>query len=368
MTAPRWLSLLLFPFLLVLLIACAPVETTETDDQGITPIVPPTRVPPRPTSTATVAPTTAAAETPQPTPVSVSCQEAAPSAVSSRDSTPVASGTASTTQDEVNPRLVSPRSVEPPDPQLPIPSTTDLVLEGQLRLLLGENEAGYAIYALDLDSGRSVSINEDHVFYAASIFKAWVMYEVFHQESLGLFDMDAELVMTPYYDAFGLGPRATVLCQRLTVMEAMEAMMSVSDNAAAVLLQDLVGAWNINSSLEALGITASHLTTDELTVTAQDMGLLLQFIASGKAVDRESSELMASLMMSETFDNGLDAGVPAEASVAHKTGNWPDARHDIGIVFAPNSTYVIAILSDNREGSYGMIEAISAAIYESFNR
>ena len=251
---------------------------------------------------------------------------------------------------------------------MPIASRTDLLLEGELRLILGENEPGYAIYALDLESGRSVSINDDHVFYAASIFKTWVMFEVFHQASLGLFDMDDELVLTPYYDAFGLGPRATALCERLTVLEAMEAMMSVSDNAAAVLLQDLVGAPNINSSLEALGLTTSRLNTVDIPLTAKDMGLLLQFIASGKAVDREASELMASLLLSETFDNGLDAGVPAEASVAHKTGNWPNARHDAGIVFAPNSTYVVAILSDNREGSFGTIQTISAAIYDAFNR
>jgi beta-lactamase class A len=194
------------------------------------------------------------------------------------------------------------------------------------------------------------------------------MYEIYHQESLGLLHLDDELVMTPYYDAFGLGPRATELCQHLTVEEAMEAMMSVSDNSAAVLLQDLVGSPNINNSLAALGLTDSRLTTEDIPITAQDMALLLEFIASGQGVSREASESMAALMESETFDNGLAAGVPADALVAHKTGNWPNARHDVGIVFGPKSTYVIVILSDNRSGSYDMTKTISSLVYEAFNK
>jgi beta-lactamase class A len=193
------------------------------------------------------------------------------------------------------------------------------------------------------------------------------MYEVFHQESLGLLKLSDELVMTPYYDAFGLGPRATELCQHLTVEEAMEAMMSVSDNAAAVLLQDLVGAPNINDSLAALGLTDSRLTTEDIPITAQDMALLLEYIAGGEAVSRDASEQMASLMGTETFDNGLEAGLPPGVVAAHKTGNWPNARHDTGIVFGPKSTYVIVILSDNREGSYAMMKAISSMVYEAFN-
>jgi beta-lactamase class A len=268
----------------------------------------------------------------------------------------------------VSPRLASPGDVPRPRALVPIATRADLSLDAQLRLILGADLEGYAVVAVDLETGRSVSINEELVFYAASVFKTWVMYEVFHQESLGLFDLEDELLLTPYYDAFGLGPRATQLCQQLTILEAMGAMMSISDNAAAVLLQDLVGAPNINGSLEALGLTQSRLTPEDIPITAKDMARLLELIGTGKAVNRQASQVMASLMLAEGFDNGLRSSLPREASVAHKTGNWPNARHDAGIVFAPQTTYVVAILSDNREGSLATIKAIASAIYESFNR
>jgi beta-lactamase class A len=108
--------------------------------------------------------------------------------------------------------------------------------------LLGPAAASTAVVIKDLQSGQGVSINPERIFYPASLFKLFVMYEVFHQESLGLLKMSKELHMTPYYDSFGLGPRRTRLCQDLTVSEALQAMMATSDNAAAVLLQDLVGS------------------------------------------------------------------------------------------------------------------------------
>lgn len=357
--------------LVALVLSSAACVAMEPGTNGVTPIVIPTRVPPEATATMTAS-VTRTPESQSVAPAGCAAPSGSgsvvPTASSSRSSTPEASATPSAASTPVSERLVSPRDVPPPSSLQPIATRTDLILENQVRTLLGANLDGYAVAAIDLSTGRSVSVNTASVFYSASVFKVWVMYEVFHQESLGLFSLSDELVMTPYYDAFGLGPRATELCQRLTVLEAMEAMMSISDNAAAVLLQDLVGAPNINSSLEALGLTDSRLNTEDIPITAQDMALLLEYIASGKAVSREASEVMASLMTMETFDNGLDAGVPSVAVAAHKTGNWPNARHDVGIVFGPRSTYVIAILSDNREGSYGMIEAISTLVYEAFNR
>jgi beta-lactamase class A len=366
-------SLYLLTFILIFFASACVFEAVEQPEgQGITPIVPATRAPSTPTAQA--APPTASATseaTPSSTPATaVSCDStsgggsAVPTASSSRSTTPEAIPTPAVSYD----RLVAPRNVPVPEAPQPMLTRTDLVLENQVRLLLGADIDGYAVVALDLNTGRSVSINPASVFYSASVFKVWVMYEVLYQESLGLLDLNDELVMTPYYDSFGLGPRATTLCEHLTVLEAMEAMMSISDNAAAVLLQDLVGAPNINDTLAAIGLTGSALTPEDITLTAQDMALLLQFIGSGKLIDRQSSEVMASLMQLETFDNGLDAGVPAEATVAHKTGNWPTARHDVGIVFSPKSTYVIVILSDNRSGSYDMTKAISSLIYEAFNK
>ena len=159
------------------------------------------------------------------------------------------------------------------------------------------------------------------------------MYEVFHQRALGLLSFDERLLVTPYYVGFDLGTLRVEVCQTLSISEALGYMMSISDNTSAVLLQDRVGAGNINRSLEALGLTTTRLLSDDLPTTAADMAVLMEMIARGKAVDAEASQEMVNLLASEEIDNGLRAGVPEGTLVAHKTGNWSNATHDAGIVY-----------------------------------
>ena len=231
--------------------------------------------------------------------------------------------------------------------------------------ILGDDAGSYAFIIKDLETGRGAEHNVDHVFYAASIFKLFVMYEVFNQQSQNRVSWDGELVVTPYYDSFGLSPRRTQLCQQLTVAEAMNLMLSISDNTAAVLLQDLVGSGSVNSSLQTLGIETSGLFEDGLPLTAADVALLLEAISRGVTVSHDASTDMLLLMTREELDNGLEAGIPGDANVivAHKTGNWSDATHDVGIVFAPFGTYLFVALSD-RDHETRLIKALSTAAYE----
>ena len=265
-----------------------------------------------------------------------------------------------------NPRLVAPAGLEPPATYTPKPSIVALELETELRSLLGNDVDDFAVIAKDLQTGVSAEINGDSLFYAASIFKVFVMFEVFHQESLGLLSFSDSLVISPYYESFGLGPRSTQLCQELSVAQALQATMSISDNATAVLLQDLVGAGNVNNSLAVLGLTESRLETDDLPLAAHDIALLLEIIGSGQAVSPDASAAMIDLLRMEQVDNGLRAGVPIEIDVAHKTGIWPKARHDVGLVFAPSKTYLVVILSI--DGDVALIRQLSEVIYAFFTR
>jgi beta-lactamase class A len=74
---------------------------------------------------------------------------------------------------------------------------------------------------------------------------------------------------------------------------------------------------------------------------------------------------MLSLLQQEWFDDGIPAGVPAEAVVAHKTGSYTDATHDVGLVWGPAGPYVIAVLTD-RSYDWTAIRDISRAVWEYF--
>ena len=264
---------------------------------------------------------------------------------------------------EPSERITSPGPVATPSSYEPLPLQEDAALEARLREALGDEVDSYGVVVKSLDDGRGALINPDKVFYAASLFKVSVMYEVFRQRALGLLSFDERLLVTPYYAGFDLGTLRVDVCQTLSISEALGYMMSISDNTSAVLLQDRVGAGNINRSLEALGLTTTRLLPDDLPTTAADMALLLEMIARGKALDAEASQEMVNLLASEEIDNGLRAGVPEGTLVAHKTGNWSNATHDAGIVYSPGTTYVIAILSEKPYETV-LTAKLSAAVFE----
>ena len=249
-----------------------------------------------------------------------------------------------------------------------LPFEEDRELQEKLLEILGEDAGRYAFVIKDVATGRGAVHNPEQVHYAASLFKLFVMFELFHQQDLGLLDLSDEVLMTPYYDAFGLmALRATQVCQLLPVEDVIAAMMAISDNAAAVLLQDLAGAGNINRSIAALGLKDSGLFPDALPVTATDLALLLEAIARGRAISPSASEEMVHLMLREGIDNGLGAGVPRGVAVAHKTGNWDNATHEAGIVFAPKGPYVFVVLSEAAHET-SIIKALSQAAYAHFEK
>jgi len=245
----------------------------------------------------------------------------------------------------------------PPSPR------TDAALERLIRDRLGSDAPHYAVVVEDLRDGRRAAVDPDRVFYAASLFKLEVMYEVFHQHAAGLLDFDEEYVASDYYSGFDLGPHLIAPCERASVRRLLGAMMSVSDNVAAVMLQDRAGAGNINNAMAALGLTQTRLTEDgSLPATAGDLARLVEAIALGEAGAAATSDML-DLMVTEELGDRIPAKLPAGTRVAHKTGNFDGATHDAGIVYGKKGTYVMVLMSDiGFEANAGSVEADIAKI------
>ncbi|MPZ50261.1 MAG: hypothetical protein GEU75_13355 [Dehalococcoidia bacterium] len=250
----------------------------------------------------------------------------------------------------------------------PSPFRPDGELQPLLETILGNEAGSYGVYVKNLDDGRGASVNANAAFRAASIFKLFVMWETFRQQSFGLVDFDDLMEMTAYHKEFELGTNAVQVGELVTVRDALSLMMSISDTPTAVLLQDSIGFTNVNAALEALGIFDSGLFyPGDSLATARDLGVLLEVIAEGGLLPEASHEAMIELLLSEQTDNGLRVGVPLSVGVAHKTGLLERARHEAGIVFAPKGTYVIAVLWD-RESDTNLIEVIAAAVFAHYDQ
>ena len=150
-----------------------------------------------------------------------------------------------------------------------------------------------------------------------------------------------------------------------TVADALKPMIIVSDTPTAVLIQDTVNPVRAQETLDSLGATDMSLLTTDLPTTARDMSLLMKGVASSYGVTAESRREMLALLLQETIRDGIPAGLPANAAVAHKSGNYTEATHDVALVWGPAGPYVIAVLSDRYFDSRPIAE-VSRAVWDYF--
>ncbi len=281
--------------------------------------------------------------------------------------TPRSTGSPSATPSRTPTRVRIPvtGSVPPSAPYNPLPLAVDAELERSLRDYLGAGVDDYGIAIKHLSDGRGVEINPRREFYAASLFKLEVLYEVYKQRALGILSFDEKLTISPEDAEFDLNTLKWPVGTAVSVRDLVEAMITVSDNTSAMMLYHRVGARNIDQDNRAMGLLDSEILSETLTTSAHDMALLLEIMGRGQAVNRQASDEMIALLSRQRINNRLPALLPAGTRVAHKTGDWDNATHDVGIVYAPPGPYVIALLS-GKPANGAALAKLSILVYEHF--
>lgn len=102
--------------------------------------------------------------------------------------------------------------------------------------------------------------------------------------------------------------------------------------------------------------------------TAADMARLFALLLDGAVVSPEASQEMLDLLAQQTITDRLPVRLPPGTRVAHKTGNLPGIVHDAGVIYAPAGPVIVAVLSEDAEDEWAVIELareVAAIAYES---
>jgi beta-lactamase class A len=231
----------------------------------------------------------------------------------------------------------------------------DPELASRLDAALAGVDGRVAVAVKDLASGRGAVLDDGREVPAASLFKLPVLYAVFQAD----LPFSQELLITDEVKSWDLGTLELGVGETLSVAEALERMITISDNSSAILLANAVGPNRLNADMAALQLDRTHYSADRLTTSAGDMLDLLERIAQGTAVSRAASADMVHLLLRQRVNDRLPRLLPDEAHVAHKTGNLPGVVNDVGVVYGPHSTFVVAGLISDTTDEAGAVDGLA---------
>lgn len=256
----------------------------------------------------------------------------------------------------------------------------DTGLDAQLRALTAGYGGNVALYATDLKTGETATMNADTPVPTASVIKLAVLFEALKQIQSGKARFDDKLVMRKSDQVEGSGVLTLFdTPMPLTLKDALTMMIVVSDNTGTNLVIDHLGLQNIDNRIKWLGLHDTWLYKKVFLppvgavppdqpqfglgkTTAREMASIIQRFATcdlnapgAPAAPSQSDRRLcdaALLMLKNQQDR---EGIPRylSAQVANKTGALNDVRNDVAIVYAKNGPVIISGFTyDNKDQSW----------------
>ncbi|HFI0714929.1 TPA: serine hydrolase [Streptococcus suis] len=241
-------------------------------------------------------------------------------------------------------------------------STVDNRMEAVQALLTQKySKNNIGIYVKQLSTGQSAGLNQDKVFYSASIAKLPILYYVQEQINAGQVDLTTKVKYTSdsmsFPGAYVVGGSGSLSKtpdnKEYSVEELINKTAKESDNVASNLLSYYVThQFNDDFYQDIIAVTGSKWDMVTRETTAEVAGKMMEALYEQEGYVLES-------LISTQFDNqriSKDIAVP----VAHKIGDADDVKHDVAIVYA-ESPFVLSIFTD--KSSYDEITQIANDVY-----
>jgi len=153
----------------------------------------------------------------------------------------------------------------------------------------------------------------------------------------------------------------------LTLDEALEAMITASDNGAALAVWHLFGGAAIDATVVREGIPDFHVSVDRIgntVATPRGVGTFFTLLARKELVSAKASERMLARLERQRVNDRLPAALPGTVVIAHKTGNLPGLIHDAGIIFTPAGPRIVVVMTwDAFDGANKFIADVAATVY-----
>lgn len=224
-----------------------------------------------------------------------------------------------------------------------------------------------------LQSDQKLSRHGDQVLPSASTRKILILLYALREIHAGRDSLEREFVTEAKYadNLSGMFRFFQPGC-RLTLKDALIAMICVSDNTCTAGITAHYGIDSINAYTRSIGLANTvqrtgipptrngkvvHLSLDQSNVTTtDDITLALELLFKGISSEETAGILELSPALCQTaldilhtqlFQTRLPSMLPSSTTVAHKTGSWGYSFHDAGIIFEHDSPlFILSVFTD----------------------
>jgi beta-lactamase class A len=240
-------------------------------------------------------------------------------------------------------------------------NTLSTRIQGELSSFKGK----VTIFAKNLDTGETYDFRGDERVPTASTIKIAVMVEAFARVHEGKAKWTDEVVLEKPKKVGGSGILQELSDGlHLTLRDAVNLMMLVSDNTATNLVLDVLTTDAVNARMEALGFKNIKILRkvfgggDSLAnkdpenkkfglgfATSHEMVLLMEKLERGEVVSSAASKEMIDLMKREQVRYAIGRS-QWDVPLASKYGALDRLRSSIGILYTKKGRIAMAITVD----------------------
>jgi beta-lactamase class A len=239
-------------------------------------------------------------------------------------------------------------------------------LDNDVKTLVGSFKGKVSLFAKNLDTGETYALNPDEKVRTASTIKIAVMIEAFARVSEGKIKWTDEVVLIKDKKVSGSGI-LTELSDglRLTLRDAVNLMMILSDNTATNLVLDVLTTDAVNARMESLGFknikimrrigsggeSAAGKDPENKKFglgmsTPREMVLVMEKLDRGEIINAAASKEMIDLMKREQGRNAIGRSL-WNVPLASKYGALDRLRSAVAILYTKKGKIAMAISCDD---------------------
>ena len=248
------------------------------------------------------------------------------------------------------------------------------------QLIDGYKQAGIltsaSVYLRVFGHGDWICINETETFRPGSLLKVPELITFLKDNELHPGILDKVIKYDQPYNSnksVVYTSKSIELGKSYSVRELLRYMIEYSDNNATILLNSCINENQFKKTFTDLGLGEPSLQSNNYPITSKDYSMFFEELYNAGYLTSEDSENAVELLTKCDFKEGLTAGIPNDALIAHKFGeagiNNIHELHEAGIIIAGNKRYQVTVMTKGKDLKQlsDVIKNISKVVYQNVN-